>query len=72
MPAGASVEVTSVMTMALRRFGARCPPLVCTAGWPTGAGILLLSMLAHSELLTVSARRHTVRADLARRRTVGA
>ncbi|HKS50057.1 MAG TPA: TIGR02679 family protein [Amycolatopsis sp.] len=46
---GGEVWVTenpSVLAKALRRFGSRCPPLVCTAGWPSSAGILLLRLLA--------------------------
>lgn len=35
-------ENPSVIAMALRRFGDRCPPIVCTSGWPNSAGILLL------------------------------
>lgn len=38
-------ENPSVLTVALDRFGARCPPLVCTSGWPSSAGILLLKRL---------------------------
>jgi uncharacterized protein (TIGR02679 family) len=40
------VENPSVLAVALARFGAECPPLVCTSGWPNGAGILLLRRLA--------------------------
>jgi uncharacterized protein (TIGR02679 family) len=40
------VENPSLLAMALARFGRRCPPLVCTAGWPNSAGILLLRLLA--------------------------
>ncbi|WP_240521755.1 TIGR02679 family protein [Amycolatopsis vastitatis] len=48
--AGAPPEVwvfenPSVPAVALDRFGARCPPLVCTSGWPSSAGILLLNRL---------------------------
>ncbi len=32
--------------MALARFGTRCPPIVCTSGWPNSAGILLLQGLS--------------------------
>jgi uncharacterized protein (TIGR02679 family) len=39
------VENPSIVALALRRFGPRCPPLVCTAGWPSGAGVLLLRTL---------------------------
>ncbi|WP_405583348.1 TIGR02679 family protein [Streptomyces sp. NBC_01190] len=47
-PAG-PVHVTenpSVMALALRRFGPRCPPLVCSSGWPNSAAIHLLRLLA--------------------------
>ncbi|MBJ6614363.1 TIGR02679 family protein [Streptomyces sp. I4(2020)] len=40
------VENPSVLALALRRFGPRCPPLVCTSGWPNSAAIQLLRMLA--------------------------
>ncbi len=39
------VENPSVLAMALDRFGVRCPPIVCTSGWPNSAGILLLGGL---------------------------
>ncbi|WP_046471888.1 TIGR02679 family protein [Allosalinactinospora lopnorensis] len=42
------VENPSVLAMALARFGAACPPLVCTSGWPSGAAILLLRRLRDS------------------------
>ncbi len=35
-------ENPSVVAFALQRFGTRCPPMVCTSGWPNSAGILLL------------------------------
>lgn len=38
-------ENPSVLAVALDRFGMRCPPLVCTSGWPSSAGILLLNRL---------------------------
>ncbi|MCR6484081.1 TIGR02679 family protein [Amycolatopsis sp. OK19-0408] len=38
-------ENPSVLAVALDRFGRRCPPLVCTSGWPSSAGILLLKQL---------------------------
>ncbi|OAA27486.1 TIGR02679 family protein [Frankia sp. EI5c] len=44
------VENPSVLAMAIARFGARCPPLVCTAGWPSAAAILLLRQLAQAGL----------------------
>jgi uncharacterized protein (TIGR02679 family) len=39
-------ENPSVMALALRRFGPRCPPLVCTSGWPNSTAIHLLRLLA--------------------------
>lgn len=39
------VENPSVLTTALGRFGTDCPPMVCTSGWPNGAGIRLLRLL---------------------------
>lgn len=48
LPAG-PVHITenpSVLALALRRFGADCPPLVCTSGWPNTAVIHLLRLLA--------------------------
>lgn len=39
------VENPSVLAMALRRFGPRTPPMVCTSGWPSSAAILLLRLL---------------------------
>lgn len=38
-------ENPSVLALALDRFGDSCPPLVCTSGWPSSAGILLLNRL---------------------------
>ncbi|MBP2472504.1 uncharacterized protein (TIGR02679 family) [Crossiella equi] len=40
------VENPSVLALALARFGTGCPPLVCTSGWPSSAGILMLRQLA--------------------------
>jgi uncharacterized protein (TIGR02679 family) len=40
------VENPSVLASALRRFGPRCPPLVCGSGWPSAAAMLLLRGLA--------------------------
>lgn len=39
------VENPSILAAALDRFGAGCPPLVCTAGWPNTAVIELLRQL---------------------------
>jgi uncharacterized protein (TIGR02679 family) len=44
------VENPSILAMALRRFGDSCPPIVCTAGWPNGAGMLLLRLLHGNQL----------------------
>lgn len=38
-------ENPSVLAVALDRFAADCPPLACTSGWPSSAGILLLNQL---------------------------
>lgn len=43
-----AVENPSVLALALARFGRRCPPLVCTSGWPNSAGILLLRSLSEA------------------------
>lgn len=40
------VENPSILAMATRRFGAVCPPVVCTSGWPNTAVMLLLRRLA--------------------------
>ncbi|MHA6781977.1 TIGR02679 family protein [Pseudonocardia saturnea] len=40
------VENPSVLALALNRFGNRCPPLVCTSGWPNSAGIMFLRRLS--------------------------
>ncbi|WP_433726943.1 TIGR02679 family protein [Nocardia sp. CA-129566] len=42
------VENPSVLAVALARFGDCCPPLVCTSGWPSSAGVLLLQLLAQA------------------------
>ena len=39
------VENPSILALAARRFGADCPPVVCTSGWPNSAGVLLLRKL---------------------------
>ncbi|MFF9504862.1 TIGR02679 family protein [Streptomyces sp. NPDC014656] len=49
LPAPLVVHITenpSILALALRRFGPRCPPLVCTSGWPNSAAIQLLRLLA--------------------------
>ena len=40
-----AVENPTVVAIALDRFGADCPPLICTAGWPSGAATTLLGLL---------------------------
>lgn len=42
------VENPSVLALAELRFGPRCPPMVCTSGWPNSAGTLLLRKLHDS------------------------
>jgi uncharacterized protein (TIGR02679 family) len=37
-----SCENPAVLRAAERRLGARCPPLVCTAGWPSDAARMML------------------------------
>ncbi|MGP3969754.1 TIGR02679 family protein [Streptomyces sp. 6N223] len=41
-------ENPSILALALRRFGPACPPLVCVAGWPNSAAVLLLRRLAEA------------------------
>lgn len=38
-------ENPSILALALERFGRTCPPLICTSGWPSSAGILFLEQL---------------------------
>lgn len=42
------VENPTVLTLALRRFGTFCPPMICTSGWPNSAAIRLLRALAET------------------------
>ncbi|WP_454198100.1 TIGR02679 family protein [Nocardia sp. Marseille-Q1738] len=42
------VENPSILAMALARFGDRCPPMVCTAGWPSSACVHLLDRLSRA------------------------
>ncbi|MEV4544723.1 TIGR02679 family protein [Micromonospora echinaurantiaca] len=42
------VENPAVIALALQRFGVACPPLVCVAGWPSTAAIMLLRAIAAS------------------------
>jgi uncharacterized protein (TIGR02679 family) len=49
LPAGNDVRIVenpSVLATVLDRYGARCPPVVCTSGWPTTTAIELLRRLA--------------------------
>ncbi|WP_432757848.1 TIGR02679 family protein [Saccharopolyspora erythraea] len=39
-------ENPSMLALALNRFGAACPPIVVTSGWPSSAGVLFLRKLA--------------------------
>ncbi len=41
-------ENPSVMALALERFGTSCPPIICTSGWPSSAGVLLLEQLSNA------------------------
>lgn len=38
-------ENPTVLALAVRRFGDRCPPLVCSSGWPNSAAVRLLCAL---------------------------
>ncbi|MFD6156714.1 TIGR02679 family protein [Nocardia sp. NPDC060256] len=40
------VENPSLLALALARFGVRCPPMICTSGWPSSAGVRLLQQLS--------------------------
>lgn len=40
------VENPSILASALHRFGDRCPPMICTSGWPSSAGVELLRQVA--------------------------
>lgn len=40
------VENPSLLALALTRFGTRCPPMICTSGWPSSASVRLLQQLA--------------------------
>ncbi|MFC4120732.1 TIGR02679 family protein [Nonomuraea zeae] len=44
------VENPTVLALAQRRFGAACPPMVCTSGWPNSAAIRLLRSLPGARL----------------------
>ncbi|XVQ07147.1 TIGR02679 family protein [Spirillospora sp. CA-255316] len=48
---GTQVWVTenpTIVALAVQRFGPRCPPLVCSSGWPNSAAIRLLRDLVTS------------------------
>lgn len=45
-PAAWVFENPSLLALALDRFGDRCPPMICTSGWPSSVAILLLQRLA--------------------------
>lgn len=40
------VENPSLLALALARFGVECPPMICTSGWPSSAGVRLLQHLS--------------------------
>lgn len=40
------VENPSILAMALHRFRDRCPPMICTSGWPSSAAVELLRQVA--------------------------
>lgn len=44
------VENPTVLEVFVRRFGRRCPPCVCTAGWPSAAALRLLALLRPAQL----------------------
>jgi uncharacterized protein (TIGR02679 family) len=49
LPVGEQVRIVenpSVLAAVLDRYGARCPPIVCTSGWPTTTAVELLRRLA--------------------------
>ncbi|MFD9960657.1 TIGR02679 family protein [Amycolatopsis sp. NPDC059020] len=41
-------ENPSVLALALDRFSTGCPPMICTSGWPSSTGILLLRRLGEA------------------------
>lgn len=45
VPLVRAVENPALVAMAVRRLGARCPPLLTTAGWPNSASMLLMRQL---------------------------
>ncbi|WP_227996191.1 TIGR02679 family protein [Nocardia australiensis] len=44
------VENPSILATALARLGRGCLPMVCTSGWPSSAGVLLLELLAAADV----------------------
>ncbi|WP_245641915.1 TIGR02679 family protein [Nonomuraea candida] len=44
------VENPTVLALAAQRFGASCPPMVCTSGWPNSAVVRLLRALPGARL----------------------
>jgi uncharacterized protein (TIGR02679 family) len=44
------VENPTVLALAQQRFGADCPPMVCTSGWPNSAAVRLLRSLPGTRL----------------------
>jgi uncharacterized protein (TIGR02679 family) len=44
------VENPTVLALAQQRFGAGCPPMVCTSGWPNSAVVRLLRSLPGTRL----------------------
>ncbi|MFB7611632.1 TIGR02679 family protein [Streptomyces gardneri] len=57
------VENPSVLALALRRFGADCPPLVCTSGWPSSAAVRFLRLLAEHVRCSATTGTSTARAS---------
>ncbi|MEV0612504.1 TIGR02679 family protein [Nonomuraea sp. NPDC050404] len=44
------VENPTVLALAAQRYGAACPPMICTSGWPNSAAIRLLRALTGTRL----------------------
>ncbi|WP_242884423.1 TIGR02679 family protein [Actinomadura litoris] len=42
------VENPTIVALAVRRFGHRCPPLICSSGWPSTAVVHLLRAITRS------------------------
>lgn len=45
-----AVENPTVLALAVDRFGTRCPPVVCTSGWPNGAAVTFLRLLTDARV----------------------